>query len=201
MNICNKCNGTGNEGFISVIICAQCGGTGINKECSIDDVRVVEKEIREPLAEQIFIQLPVSEEPLLFQKQAVEEKTVLQPLSGGIKVYASVSEDIIVAPFNVAYFKAKKCRLMGIDADNPGCNARFMVGGVSVGYAPQFGKNFASGNVDEMMSDMFYDLTEVDWEWFSTVGLGRECRIHVFNPNSFAIIAKAFVLGVGKNEL
>lgn len=218
---CEKCNGTGNEGFISVIICSDCSGTGIAKpnlkpqdpEPALskdndenillfpdgknwktnDTSEVLITNHSSEFADASFFSGPGS---LSTPKDTQPKRAfALQPLCAGSEVEANSSADIVLAPIYTPWFQAEKIKMLAFDPISPGTNLRFLIGGVSIGGAVQFGNCYAKGGADETVSDFFYDFVDVDWSVFSTESLARECRIHVFNPYKFCASVKIFALG------
>lgn len=214
---CEKCNGTGNEGFISVLICSDCGGTGIAEEKISGTGSISEpalKDVEEirghgvedctftnnsfESAERIIGEPSIVDKTFgpITKAEPVKTACKLQPLGAGAEIPGKTSSKIVLTPVNAKYFCARQIKMMGYDPGAPSTNMRFLVGGVAVGGVLQMGNAcYANGGPNELPSDFFYDFVDVDWAPFSAFGLGRECIVYIFNPNSMAISVKVMVMG------
>lgn len=130
-----------------------------------------------------------------------------QHLGNAFRVPAHTSTALIIEPTVSPYFEPKAIRIIGSEVSNPSINRRFFVGAVTVGGSPQLAcNNLHPERIEDgaLISDVFNrsrDPLLLNWSVCSVVGLARELKIHVYNPNKQDIFISSCLWGNAVSSL
>jgi hypothetical protein len=105
-----------------------------------------------------------------------------------------------VNPTVAPHFDPVCCYLLGIDANQPSINRRFLVSSVTIGGQPQLAieEPNPNENTAALLSDVFNRPDQpvlVEWGYFSAETLGAPLNIKIFNLNASPIWVHSAIWG------
>lgn len=115
-------------------------------------------------------------------------------------VPGATASTVTVVPSNTPYFAPRRVRIVAVSESEPWEKVDLKITAVVIGGSPQMHFNTLTPGPGSMGVHP-EEIDVVNWASFSTVGLARELRFTVYNPNDCKIIVCICIEGYAHAEL